>query len=106
MNLEALSLWALGALFGLRHALEPDHLAAVSALVTQQPGARTAVRWGEGSAMRICGAPRKYVGDPSPRLTPLSCLPGGPGRGVVSESFTHEGSGSTGGATPDRVGRG
>jgi len=57
MNLEALSLWSLGALFGLRHAFEPDHLAAVSALVTQRPGARTALgigaAWGLGHTLAL-----------------------------------------------------
>ena len=30
------SLWLFGFLLGMRHALEPDHLAAVSTLVSQE----------------------------------------------------------------------
>jgi hypothetical protein len=57
MNLEAVSLWSLGALFGLRHALEPDHLAALAALITQRPGVRPAVgagvAWGLGHTLAL-----------------------------------------------------
>jgi hypothetical protein len=57
MTLEALSLWSMGALFGLRHALEPDHLAALSALITQRPGVRPAVgagvAWGLGHTLAL-----------------------------------------------------
>jgi len=59
MTIEAVSLWSLGALFGLRHALEPDHLVAVSTLVTHRPGARTAlgigIAWGAGHTLALLG---------------------------------------------------
>jgi hypothetical protein len=32
--------WFLGLLLGMRHALEPDHLAAVSTLVTEEDNPR------------------------------------------------------------------
>jgi high-affinity nickel permease len=48
----ALSFLLFGALLGVRHALEPDHLAAVSTLVTDQRSARSASTlgavWGLG----------------------------------------------------------
>src|SRR3954469_21221828 len=50
--LELLSSSGLGALLGMRHALEPDHLAAVSTLLTgERSGAKAAllgVCWGLG----------------------------------------------------------
>jgi hypothetical protein len=54
---SAASLWGLGLLLGLRHALEPDHVAAVAALTTRTPSARDVVRvaasWGVGHAVVI-----------------------------------------------------
>lgn len=51
---------ALGTLFGMRHALEPDHLTAVSTLVTSSPGERGRVRaamlgasWGIGHTLSL-----------------------------------------------------
>jgi high-affinity nickel-transport protein len=51
----------LGSLLGMRHALEPDHLAAVSTLVTQKNGAKAALLgacWGLGhtSSLLVVGA--------------------------------------------------
>jgi hypothetical protein len=50
--LSVLTGWALALLLGLRHAAEPDHLVAVSTLVTEQPSARRAAwqgaAWGVG----------------------------------------------------------
>ena len=47
-----LSGWILGLLLGMRHALEPDHLTAVSTLVVEHHGARRGawlgVFWGVG----------------------------------------------------------
>lgn len=48
---EILSGWLLGLLLGARHALEPDHLAAVTTLVTTERRARPAflgALWGLG----------------------------------------------------------
>src|SRR5215468_9211369 len=54
---EVLTGSALGTLLGMRHALEPDHLAAVSTLVT---GERSAVKaawlgacWGLGHTLSL-----------------------------------------------------
>lgn len=47
----------LGLLFGLRHATEADHIAAVGAIVSQHRGLRAAVRsgalWGAGHTLSI-----------------------------------------------------
>jgi ABC-type nickel/cobalt efflux system permease component RcnA len=56
---------AVALLLGLRHATDPDHLAAVSTLIASEPegGARRAVRlglaWGLGHAITLfaCGLP-------------------------------------------------
>ena len=57
MTAEALSLWLFGALFGLRHALEPDHLVAVSTLVVGRPRPRVAfglgLAWGLGHTLTL-----------------------------------------------------
>src|SRR5712671_5763043 len=51
---------ALGSLLGMRHALEPDHLTAVSTLMTSVPGERSGVRaamlgatWGLGHTLSL-----------------------------------------------------
>jgi hypothetical protein len=48
---------AFGAIHGARHALEPDHLAAVSTLVTDTPGGVVGVRlgalWGLGHTISL-----------------------------------------------------
>jgi hypothetical protein len=58
--LEILSGSALGSLLGMRHALEPDHLTAVSTLVTTAPGERSGYRaamlgvfWGIGHTLSL-----------------------------------------------------
>jgi len=55
----ATSCW-LGFLIGLRHALDPDHLAAISTLVVDQPRRRgTALLgawWGVGHSVALLGA--------------------------------------------------
>lgn len=47
--------WLLGIAQGLRHAFEPDHLAAVSTMVAEQKSARASVSyataWGAGHAL-------------------------------------------------------
>src|SRR5262244_3727847 len=57
---EILSGSALGSLLGMRHALEPDHLTAVSTLVTAAPGERGRYRaamlgafWGLGHTLSL-----------------------------------------------------
>jgi hypothetical protein len=57
---ELLSGSALGSLLGMRHALEPDHLTAVSTLVTATPGDRGRYRavmlgafWGLGHTLSL-----------------------------------------------------
>lgn len=55
MTLSALLLTAF--VIGLVHALEPDHMVAVTTFVTRRPGARAAVgfgvRWGLGHAVAV-----------------------------------------------------
>src|SRR5438105_1111686 len=59
--LSLLTGWSLGVLLGARHALEPDHLAAVSTLVAERPTTRGAAllgaAWGLGhtSALLVAG---------------------------------------------------
>jgi len=57
---EVLTGSALGSLLGMRHALEPDHLTAVSTLMTSAPGERSRVRaamlgasWGVGHTLSL-----------------------------------------------------
>src|SRR5438876_3554569 len=57
---EILTGSALGSLLGMRHALEPDHLTAVSTLMTSTPGERSSVRaamlgasWGLGHTFSL-----------------------------------------------------
>jgi hypothetical protein len=51
------TLWLLALLLGVRHAFEPDHLAAIAVLVTGKSSARGAVRlgatWGLGHAAAL-----------------------------------------------------
>ena len=55
--LELLTSSGLGSLLGMRHALEPDHLAAVSTLVTHERGGYKAVWlgacWGVGHTLSL-----------------------------------------------------
>jgi ABC-type nickel/cobalt efflux system permease component RcnA len=55
-----LGILALGLLLGLRHATEPDHIAAVGAMVSERPGWRQALRtgvlWGAGHTASIVAA--------------------------------------------------
>ena len=57
---EILTGSALGTLLGMRHALEPDHLTAVSTLMASAPGERNGVRaamlgasWGLGHTLSL-----------------------------------------------------
>ena len=60
MATAALGALGLGLALGLRHALEPDHLAAVSALLADDPrGARPwrlGAAWGLGHGLALTGA--------------------------------------------------
>ena len=55
--LEIITSSGLGSLLGMRHALEPDHLAAVSTLVTGERSGRTAALlgacWGVGHTLSL-----------------------------------------------------
>lgn len=55
MDLSILLWLASGLLAGIRHAFEPDHVAAVSALVVREPNSRLALRlglaWGAGHGL-------------------------------------------------------
>lgn len=59
--LVTLSACLLGFANGLRHALEPDHLAAVSTLVAGERSSKASVRyaaaWGAGHAAMLLVAP-------------------------------------------------
>lgn len=50
--------WLFGLAQGVRHAIEPDHLAAVSTVVAEQRSARAsmffAAAWGVGHALVLC----------------------------------------------------
>jgi hypothetical protein len=54
---EVVLAYSLGLLHGMRHALEPDHVAAVSTVVAEQRSARASVRfalaWGAGHGMTL-----------------------------------------------------
>ncbi len=54
------SIFVLGLLFGVRHAFDADHLAAVTALATRSRSARETVRrglaWGSGHALVLFAA--------------------------------------------------
>ena len=73
-----LSFLALGLLIGLRHALEPDHVAAVASLATRggtlRDHARTGALWGVGHALSLlalggtCVVLGLVVPDPMSRL--------------------------------------
>jgi ABC-type nickel/cobalt efflux system permease component RcnA len=51
--------WFLGLLLGMRHALEPDHLAALSTLVTEENDPRSGLWlgafWGVGHTLALLG---------------------------------------------------
>jgi len=51
--------WFLGLVLGMRHALEPDHLAAISTLVTEEDDPRSGLWlgafWGVGHTLALLG---------------------------------------------------
>ncbi len=58
--IDSLTAWVLGLALGMRHALEPDHLAAVSTLVTQPTSVRRPLStamlgafWGLGHTLAL-----------------------------------------------------
>jgi high-affinity nickel-transport protein len=55
--MDALSGWLIGMMIGMRHALEPDHLAAVSTIVAENKGKRTGMilgaAWGLGHTLTL-----------------------------------------------------
>lgn len=57
MPLNLVAIAGLGVILGLRHAFEPDHLAAVSTLATRQPrlggAARLGLAWGVGHTASV-----------------------------------------------------
>ncbi|HLY39056.1 MAG TPA: urease accessory protein [Candidatus Binatia bacterium] len=63
---SAAGLLALGVLLGLRHALDVDHLAAVSTLVSARPGVRSSAAvgalWGLGHTSALLAAALVVVG--------------------------------------------
>lgn len=65
---------ALGAGLGARHALEPDHLAAISVLAAERPGTRRGVllgaAWGAGHSLTLlaCGLGAAMVAGGPPHL--------------------------------------
>jgi high-affinity nickel permease len=63
--LELMASSGLGSLLGMRHALEPDHLAAVSTLVTGERSSRKAAFlgacWGLGHTVALIAAGTGFV---------------------------------------------
>jgi hypothetical protein len=65
---------ALGAGLGARHALEPDHLAAISVLAAERPGTRRGAllgaAWGAGHSLTLmaCGLGAAVVAGGTSRL--------------------------------------
>ena len=59
MNAEILGIASLGFLLGMRHAADPDHIAAVTTLVTRHRDPRSAamigLAWGAGHTVTIFG---------------------------------------------------
>lgn len=57
---STLGILGLGIVFGLRHAFEADHIAAVGSMVSEQGGVRRALRtgvlWGTGHTISILAA--------------------------------------------------
>jgi hypothetical protein len=55
--MEVLYGWLIGLMIGMRHALEPDHLAAVSTIVTENKGRRASLllgaAWGAGHTLTL-----------------------------------------------------
>jgi hypothetical protein len=55
--LAILTGWVLGLVLGMRHALEPDHVAAVSSMLAEHKGTRSGLllgaAWGAGHAITI-----------------------------------------------------
>jgi high-affinity nickel-transport protein len=51
--LATLAACALGVLFGMRHALDPDHLAAVATLMHSGRGPSIGLLWGAGHALAL-----------------------------------------------------
>ena len=74
--------YGLGLVQGMRHALEPDHVAAVSTLVAEQRSATSSVRfafaWGAGHALTLLVAggalfalrAKMPLGSPTPSSSP------------------------------------
>jgi hypothetical protein len=66
----------LGMLIGMRHAFEPDHLAAVSTLVTRGPNGRTAAFvgacWGLGHTVSLVVVGAVLIGLRSEMSAPVS----------------------------------
>jgi ABC-type nickel/cobalt efflux system permease component RcnA len=58
--MQILGGWILGLVLGMRHALEPDHLAAISTLVTEtrspRRGALVGAFWGAGHTLALLAA--------------------------------------------------
>jgi len=58
--MTTIGLWLLGALLGIRHAFEPDHVAAIATFVTGPGRGRGAARlgatWGLGHTAALLGA--------------------------------------------------
>src|SRR5579885_2335404 len=55
--MSGLGFWLLGLAMGLRHALDPDHLVAVSVMVAEtgsfRPAARVGALWGIGHTLTL-----------------------------------------------------
>lgn len=58
-NLDALTLLGLGMLLGARHALDADHIAAVTTILSREPSLKTSgligLAWGVGHSLTVVG---------------------------------------------------
>lgn len=63
---DHLSVVLFGLLLGVRHALDPDHVVAVSTIVSAQPSVRRAARvgvmWGVGHTVTVFGVGLAIIG--------------------------------------------
>lgn len=71
MSLHGISFISLGLILGIRHAFDPDHLAAVSTIVTEGGGLKRAARvglfWGLGHTATLLVAGMAWL-----RAAPIS----------------------------------
>jgi hypothetical protein len=92
--IAVLSLTLLGFFLGMRHATDPDHVIAVSTIVTRQPTVRAALLigslWGVGHTLNLHNLWRRQAIGPF-RLTPPDIRADPSGR-ALDRQFRRSGS--------------